>query len=213
MKRMRYRHTWAAAAVLGSLFAGSAFAATVNLPVSSAGPAGSGSNRGFVIRVVQAPEAATVQNNLVRALQQLNGTLVDDAGAPIPDEANTGPETGGAYFRDTINFQLDAELVTVVNAQSESLAEFTPDVFPGIPGVSGSTAKFAVEALGYVELPAGETTFGVCVGTARTDVNDDDAYQVLVGMCPGTSSPRGWASSSAMPRPSCLTRAAKTPGR
>ena len=64
------------------------------------------------------------------------------------------------------------------------LWSFVPEAFPGIPGSAGHTTKFAVEAVAFLELPAGPTTFGVSVGTDRTDVNDDDSYVVTVGVPP-----------------------------
>jgi hypothetical protein len=161
-----------------------ALGATVNLPADAAGPVGSASNRGFSVRVVQAPEAAEIGNNYLRAIQQLNGTLVDAAGTAVPDEAVAGPNTDGSYSVDVLNFERDGAAFDVVDVTNNPLWSFTPDVFPGIPGSGGHATKLVVEAIGYLELPAGATTFGVSVGTDRTDVNDDDAYQVSVGAVP-----------------------------
>jgi len=160
------------------------YAATTTLPESASGALGSASERGFVIRVSQAPETAEIANNYVRALQQLNGTLLNASGAPVPNEANAGPNTDGSYSTETINFEREALPFDVVNAAAEVLWNFTPEAFPGIPGVGGHTTKFVAEAVAFLELPAGETTFGVSVGTDRTDVNDDDSYVVSVGAVP-----------------------------
>lgn len=159
-------------------------AATTDLPASAAGPLGSGSDRGFSVRVVQAPEAAVIPNNYIRALQQLNGTLVDESGAAIPNEASPGPNPDGSYHVDLVNFERDGAGFDVVNSLGEVLWSFTPDLFPGIPGSGGHYGNFAVEVLAFVELPQGPTTFGVSVATSRTDVNDDDAYVASVGEVP-----------------------------
>ncbi len=158
--------------------------ATTPLPESAAGALGSASERGFILRVSQAPEGAEIPNNYLRALQQLNGTLVDSSGASIPDEANPGPNPDGTYPIDTLNFELEAVPFDVIDFEGNPLWYFEPDFFPGIPGANGHTTKFVAEAVAFLELPAGETTFGVSVGTDRTDVNDDDSYVVNVGEVP-----------------------------
>ena len=61
---------------------------------------------------------------------------------------------------------------------------FVGDLFPGIPGTGGHTDKFAVEVVTYLELSQGLHTFGMSVSADRTDVNDDDGYQVFVGENP-----------------------------
>ncbi len=182
MKPSPYR--WATAILLGCALANSIQAASVPLPAAAAGAPGSASERGFIVRAVQAPDEAEIANNLVRALQQLNGTLVDKTGAPIPDEAFAGTNADGSHNVDTLNFERDGTPFDVVNVSGEILASFTPLTFPGIPGANGHGNKFALEAVAFLDLPAGETTFGVSVGTDRTDVNDDDAYQVFVGEVP-----------------------------
>jgi hypothetical protein len=125
-----------------------------------------------------------VANNLVRASAQLNGTLRDAGGVLVPDEAVAGPLAGGAYEAETINFEKEASPFDLVDGDGNTLASFSPGLFPGIPGTAGSVDKFATEVIGFVQLPAGVTTFGVSVGTDRTDVNDDDAYVVYVGKNP-----------------------------
>ncbi|MCW5557167.1 MAG: hypothetical protein KIT22_04950 [Verrucomicrobiae bacterium] len=93
------------AALLASL--ASASAATITLPASAALPPGSSSTRGFVVRAAQAPADVTIANNAIRAAKQINGILTDATGAAVPDEAFPGPEPGGAYALDTINFERD----------------------------------------------------------------------------------------------------------
>ena len=172
---------WLAAS---AALASPAQAATVTLPDSAAGALGSASERGFVLRVAQAPETAVIGNSYVRALQQLNGTLVDATGAAVPNEASEGSNPDGSYNVDLVNFEREASPFDVVNVANEPLWNFTPDLFPGIPGAGGHTTKFVAEAVAFLELPAGPTTFGVSVGTDRTDVNDDDSYLVSVGDVP-----------------------------
>ncbi len=178
MKRLSF---WLSAA---TALASPAHAATTTLPESAAGALGSASERGFIVRVSQAPETVEIANNYVRALQQLNGTLVDATGTAVPNEASAGSNTDGSYNTDTINFEPEALPFDVVNAAGEVLWNFTPEAFPGIPGAGGHSTKFTAEAVAFLELPAGETTFGVSVGTDRTDVNDDDSYVVSVGAVP-----------------------------
>ena len=167
-----------------TLGAGSAFAGTTALPSGLSLNPSTSSNRGFVVRVVQAPAETVVGNSFVRALNQLNGTLKDATGTLIPNDAILGPQAGGTYFVDTINFEKDGTAFDLTDADNNFLTTFSPNLFPGIPGNGGGTDAFAVEVVGFVELPAGLTTFGVTVGTDRTDVNDDDSYQVTVGANP-----------------------------
>ncbi|MHB1310116.1 MAG: hypothetical protein ACYC23_23855, partial [Limisphaerales bacterium] len=159
-------------------------AATTSLPASAAQPPGSGSERGFILRVVQAPTDATVANNYVRAIQQLNGTLRDAGGALIPNEALAGTNPDDSYNVDVINFELAGEPFDILDGDGNFLYGAIPELFPGIPGSGGHTEKFAVEVVGFLDLPAGPTTFGVNVGADRTDVIDDDSYQVYVGANP-----------------------------
>jgi len=167
-----------------TLGAGSAFAGTTALPSGLSLNPSTSSNRGFVVRVVQAPAETVVGNSFIRALNQINGTLKDATGTLIPNDAILGPQVGGAYFVDTINFEKDGTAFDLTDADNNLLTTFSPNLFPGIPGNGGGTDAFAVEVVGFVELPAGLTTFGVTVGTDRTDVNDDDSYQVSVGANP-----------------------------
>src|SRR5688500_1758488 len=92
-----------------------AYAASVTLPADSAVPASSVSQRGFTVRTVQGPDTPPLANNAVRAIRQLNGTLVDETGAPVPNQAIPGPNAGGVYFADMINFERDAAPFDVVD--------------------------------------------------------------------------------------------------
>jgi hypothetical protein len=159
-------------------------AATITLPASAAAPAGSASERGFIVRTVQAPEAIEVANSFLRATKQLNGTLRDASGALIPNEAAPGTNADGSHNADLIDFEKDGLPIDVIDADGAPLMSFAPIPFPGIPGTGGHTTRFAVEVIGFLELTAGTHTMGVSVGTDRTDVNNDDSYQVFVGVNP-----------------------------
>ena len=159
-------------------------AAAVNLPVSSALPPGSSTTRGFVVRVAQAPVDATAGNNGIRAYKQINGTLADSAGKLISNVAFAGPEAGGGYAVDTINFEKDGNQIDLIDLEQNSLGSFTSQTFPGIPGSDGTTDKFAVEVVGFLDLKAGDQTFAISVTAERTDINDDDGFQVFVARNP-----------------------------
>lgn len=154
------------------------------LPAELAAPLGSSTTRGFAVRTVQAPIDTVVGNNYFRALKQLDGTLTDTNGTLVANEAVAGPKTDGSYVTDTINFEKDAAPFDVTDIQGNVLVSITPSLFPGIPGTGGHTEKFAADVVGFLELSVGTYTFGVSVGTDRTDANDDDSYQVFVGSRP-----------------------------
>jgi hypothetical protein len=173
-------------AVLAALQSAQAGITTNNLPASAQLPASGSTDRGFIVRTVQGPAEPALSNNGVRALRQLNGTLVDAAGVAVPDEAFPGTLTSpaGANLVDTVNFELDGTTVDITDIEGNLITSFVPSVFPGIPGNGSHTDNFAVEVVGFLKLPAGVTTFGVSVGADRTDVNNDDSYSVFVGTNP-----------------------------
>ncbi len=173
------------AALLCGFLAGEAvFAAGFPLPAGSAVPASSVTDRGFTVRAAQAPQDPPLANNFVRAIHQLDGTLTDTNGVAVANQAVPGTAPGGAYFVDTVNFEKDANPIDIIDIDSNVLVSFTPSLFPGIPGTDGHTDNFAEEVTGYLDLPAGDTTFGVSVGTDRTDVNNDDALAVFTAANP-----------------------------
>ena len=173
-------------AVLAALQSAQAGITTNNLPASAQLPASGSTERGFIVRVAQGPAEPALANNGVRALRQINGTLVDAAGVAVPNEALPGSVTSpaGATLVDTVNFELDGSPVDVTDIEGNLITSFAPSVFPGIPGNGSHTDNFAVEVVGFLKLPVGVTTFGVSVGADRTDVNNDDAYSVFVGTNP-----------------------------
>ncbi len=93
-------------AVLGALQSAQAGITTNNLPASAQLPISGSTERGFIVRAVQGPAEPALANNGVRALRQINGTLVDAAGVAVPDESFPGPLTSpaGATLVDTVNF-------------------------------------------------------------------------------------------------------------
>lgn len=134
---------WSTASLAAAAATATVQAATVTLPAGAAGAAGSASERGFVVRVAQAPEAADIPNNYVRALQQLNGTLVDKAGVVVPNEATPGSNADGSYNVDTLNFEREAAAFDVVDGTGNPLWGFTPScsaspVRAGTPSSSSS---------------------------------------------------------------------------
>ena len=158
----------------------------IPLPPATALPAGSSTVGGFTVRVAQAPQTGAVANNISRAGQQITGTLRDSLGALMLNEALPGMGTDGSHLVPTINFEDNGagfDLIDYANGNL-FLTSFVPEFFPGIPGSGMHTEKFAVEVVGFLDLPAGSHTFGVCVGTDRTDVNDDDAFAVFVARNP-----------------------------
>jgi hypothetical protein len=154
------------------------------LPAELAAPAGSASNPGFVVRTVQAPEEEPVANSFVRALRQLNGTLTDESGELVENEAIPGPNADGSYGVTKLNFERDENVFNVTDGAGDFLWEFVGDFFPGIPGTGGHTTRFALEAVTFLELSAGTHLMGVSVSTDRTDVNDDDSFRLFVGANP-----------------------------
>jgi hypothetical protein len=133
-------------------------------------------NRGFLIRTVQGPTNEVLANSFNRAVRQLNGTLRDSANQIVPNEAIPGPQPDGSYVADLVNFELDGAMLQ--NSLFESV------LFPGVPGNEFSRDSFAVEAVCFLSLLAGDHTFGVAVVADRTDVNDDDGYAVFSGVNP-----------------------------
>ncbi|HUF61911.1 MAG TPA: LamG-like jellyroll fold domain-containing protein [Verrucomicrobiales bacterium] len=156
-----------------------------SIPDGIAGPSGSGLEPGFRVRSVQGPTAPEDQNSglpvtLNRGIFQLNGTLTDDSGAPLANEAQAGPNDDGSFTVETINFErtaLDESEGPVTNFPDNAL-------FPGIPGPTAHTTNFTTEVFAFLELPAGEHTFGGQVWIERTDTIGTDFFVALTGSNP-----------------------------
>ena len=78
--------------LLGTLVSTSAWG-QIPLPPTAVYPPGSGSNPGYTVRTVQAPEDAVIDNTFLRAVRQLNGTLSDAEIARLEAASN------GLYWR------------------------------------------------------------------------------------------------------------------
>ena len=159
------------------------------LPSSAAGPIGSASTPGFIYRVAQAPADAVLSPSLTRALQQLDGTLLNPTNnLPFANEADltqAGSQPNGSYFVDLYDGPPGTVAFSAATPPAfGKLPEFTAYAFPGIPGVNASMANFSSDVLAYLPLSAGTYTFGVAVAAARFDTPPDDGYQLFCGANP-----------------------------
>ncbi|MBM3847958.1 MAG: hypothetical protein FJ405_16940, partial [Verrucomicrobia bacterium] len=157
------------------------------LPASAAGPTSAASNPGFRVRTVQAPLGTPLRNNFLRAVQQLNGTLTDQSGAPIQNNAIPGTNADGSHDLDAINFGTDDQNPTTGVTGDFPESPGLPDtLFPGLVPVvdGGHTTLFATEAIAHLKLAAGTYTMGVTAGFARTDEVDDDGFRLFCGTNP-----------------------------
>ena len=152
----------------------------VAIPEGIAGALDTGQNRGFRVISAQAPESTEIPNSFTRARQQLNGTLTS-GGDIVTNEAEKGTNLDGSFDVDVINFERDA------NPEVSDQTGYPDDTeFPGIPGTGGHTTLFATEVMTFLELSAGEHTFGaqVFVGRVDTSPSDDNGFQVFTGTNP-----------------------------
>ncbi len=169
--------------LLGAFTSGQA--ASILLPADAAGPLGSASAPGFLVRTVQGPQTPALANSVMRAVRQLNGTLLDADGNPVVNEAIAGPNADGGYTLDAVGFERDGTSpMDVKDDTGTVIASFYNTTFPGIPGTGGHTDNFAVEVLGYLQLAKGTHVLGLSVSSDRTDVNNDDAYSLYVSANP-----------------------------
>ena len=158
------------------------------LPSSAAGAVGSANTPGFLYRVAQAPGDATLANSLTRALQQLDGTLLNPTnGLPFGNEADftqPGSQGNGTYFVDLYDGPPGTISFSTVSGFPGVLPDLTAYPFPGIPGTNGSINNFASDVLAYIPLDAGTYVFGVAVGASRVDTPPDNGYQLFCGANP-----------------------------
>lgn len=152
----------------------------VVIPDGIAGPLEAGQNRGFRAISAQAPDLTEIPNSSIRAIQQLNGTLVS-GGDLVEDEAEKGGNPDGSFDIDVINFEKDANPEVIDQT-------FFPDdtEFPGIPGTGGHTTLFTTEFLTFLELSAGNHTFNAQLFVGRVDASpsNDNGLQVFTGTNP-----------------------------
>lgn len=125
---------------------------------------------GFKARIAEALSATTLPNTIDRALQQLDGTLIDSTtGAPFPNNATPSTDNpDGSYNEDLINWSLEAG----VTERGDFQAPDFPD--QPIPGISQNN-NLAAEILTYIELQPGRYVMGV---------NSDDGFVVYAGANP-----------------------------
>jgi hypothetical protein len=124
---------------------------------------------GFKVRSVQA--GFGLVNSLDRAEKQLSGALIDPiTGQSALNQAIPGPNADGSYDEPgVINYDKDG---SNSNNGRFNGPEFPDSAFPGIPGTGSGTDNFAIEAITFLELPAGTNTIVV---------NSDDGFRLLVG--------------------------------
>ena len=189
MKTTHYRNTTLSTAMTSSLAVMSMMGALgafqsvsaqdVALPASAALPLASvGVIPGFTARVVQAPEGTAVKNNYLRAVQQLNGTLVDTNGVVVGNIATLGGNPDGSYDVDPLDFGTDRSDPIIPSGLFE-----TDILFPGLADEIAPEG-FSTEVVTYLKLSAGSHTFGITAGYDRTDVVDDDGWRLFVGANP-----------------------------
>ncbi len=157
------------------LFCGSGtpVVAQVTLPVEAASPPGSASQPGLWARVVQAPEETPLDNNFLRALRQLNGTLVSAEGGTVENIAAAGPLAEGFYEVEVVDFTTEPFITFGQFFEHDQ-------IWPGLEE-GGPAGLFAVELVTYLNLPAGTIKMGISAGFARTDEIDDDGWRLFCG--------------------------------
>lgn len=116
-------------------------------------------------------------NSNVRALQQLNGLIIQSStGQPYPNTADPGfqgvalapaPAPNPAWA--AITFEIPG-VINLSQTADELNGNFTPDL--AMPGISGDLEGVAAEVFTYLELPAGLTVMGV---------NSDDGFVTTAG--------------------------------
>ena len=171
MQLNQLNKAWALA-IATALSAGVASAQVVNIPSTYVLPvsAASATQPGFIWRVSEV--ASGEPNQLSWAEAQLAGTH----GANLADPSAVGVADGAAAVSADpyapIAFNISG-IVNVSITDGTSKGVFTPDdQMPGLPGTGGSTDNIAAEALTYLSLPAGVTTFVI---------NSDDGFRLSIG--------------------------------
>jgi uncharacterized repeat protein (TIGR02543 family) len=135
------------------------------LTTACAQPVGSGSERGFSVRLVQTAGSGEWPNTLLRAEEQLAGVYLDNGVLAVPDIL--------AYETpDLINYS-----ETTVDGVVSSFGNFSSDRrFPGLGnGYSAATRNVAMEMVAYLKLDPGTYRFGV---------NSDDGFRLTTGATP-----------------------------
>ena len=133
----------------------------VLLPASLAMPVASGQLPGFDVRIVQAPIAPGLSNDIARANAQLAGVLTISNAVVVT-------EAFGSDMPSVINYNL-----TTANAGNFTNKTVFP--IPGLDPVAGNINNLALEAVAYLQLNRGNYWMGV---------NSDDGFVVTAGVTP-----------------------------
>ncbi|HWB05428.1 MAG TPA: hypothetical protein VG796_20510 [Verrucomicrobiales bacterium] len=159
-------------ALLLTLFVGVTTVRAVDpaLDVDASAPVASASNPGFIVRTVQAPDGTLLENNFLRAVRQLNGTLLDNTGDNVPNVALPGPNPDGTY---------DVTAVDFTTEPGAGLQGYFPgdQQFPGTDA-AGQRNLFSTEVITFLSLPQGTVRMGVVAAFTRTDELDDDGWRL-----------------------------------
>jgi hypothetical protein len=149
-------------AVLAMLAGSGVGLAQVTVPASFAHPKAQAntSKEGFRVRTVQIDRA--LEGRIAAAEAALAGMLTDSSGQPLPNVADTSVFGPDGYYNEEVAIDYEQN-----GGSTYGL------MFPGIPGTTFSNDNFAVEAIAYLDLDAGEYTMGV---------NSDDGFRVTVGV-------------------------------
>ena len=159
----------------------------IPLPASAVLPLSAVNTPGMIYRVAQAPADASIPSSLARALQQLDGTLLNTNGVAFTNEADLSAfNPDGTAFLDVLQGGNGTATFDYQSAAFYKLPTVQTYAFPGIPGLNGSTDNFADDVLAYVQLAAGSYVFGVNVGIGRVDdpPGADDGYALFCGANP-----------------------------
>jgi len=170
---------------------------------------GDATKPGFAGRIHQLRANAFISGSVATALAQLDGTFIDPGtglpyvnmvvtnGDPIISGGWTGTQptdAGGAAgdgrtftATNTINYSIDASAVVADTGTFTSLSGYPDALFPGTPGSVDNTfisyangVELAVEAIGWIELPAGVQQIGVtCGNTVQLSLSPNDARDLF----------------------------------
>src|ERR1043166_3267749 len=121
---------------------------------------------GFIQKLFQTDRS--VPATIANAEIMLAGQLTDPLGNPFPNKAANNTDGSYSFVQsNALNYSLSAPATA---------GDFSGDTqSPGIPGPSGSTNTFALEAITYVYLPAGYYVLGV---------NSDDGFRLATALNP-----------------------------
>ena len=114
----------------------------VPLPAAAALPLGSSTTRGFIVRTVQAPTGEIVENSLLRAVRQINGTLPDSLGGVMANDAIAGPGAGGSYTVPT-SISNSTRHPSISRTRSEDSSPALPPTFSRASPATADSSKIS----------------------------------------------------------------------